>query len=279
LSRLSTLGVVKVLRYLGLADLAAGLGLILAGLLVTGGIRTPLLAIGGFLILFGSMVLLIGRRIGPVLSLTPLWLAGGTPAEAAVTVSEATGITINGRAVARLDLEVTPRNEHPYSVRIRQQVPEGFGKAVEAGSRVPVRIHPGDRRQVAVEWAQVGRPADPGDGAQIVPPVPHGRRRSTADLLATGRRGSGGIKAMTRIGELVDLGLADPGDAGWEDDLFRITLEVKLPGFDPYEVTVAHRVPDRLVGRVGPGLRVPVAADRDDHERNVAIDWDAVDGG
>jgi hypothetical protein len=32
-------------------------------------------------------------------------------------------------------------------------------------------------------------------------------------------------------------------------------------------------VPDELVGRVGPGLRVDVAVDRDNPTTEVAIDW------
>ncbi len=80
---------------------------------------------------------------------------------------------------------------------------------------------------------------------------------------------------MQRMGELVDLGLADEGDAGWEDDLFLIGLDVKLPGRDPYPAQILHRVPDAMVGLVGPGREVEVAVDRDDPEHQVAIDWEA----
>jgi hypothetical protein len=52
-------------------------------------------------------------------------------------------------------------------------------------------------------------------------------------------------------------------------------MAVKLPGRSEYDAEVAHRVPDRLIGRVGPGVEVEIAADRDDPERSVAIDWDA----
>jgi signal peptidase I len=93
----------------------------------------------------GLVFFLVGRRIGPVLRLAPGWLSDGIPAEATVTATGQTGIRVNGRSVARLDLDVTPRNEHPYPVRVQQPVPEGLRRAVEVGSRLRVRIHPADR--------------------------------------------------------------------------------------------------------------------------------------
>jgi len=56
-----------------------------------------------------------------------------------------------------------------------------------------------------------------------------------------------------------------------------IQLEVKLPGRDPYNATIGHRVPERLVGKVGPRTAVDVAVGRGD-DQEVAIDWDALSG-
>ena len=58
--------------------------------------------------------------------------------------------------------------------------------------------------------------------------------------------------------------------------MFIFEFEVKLPGSEPYPATVVHGVPARLIGRVGPGLELPVAADREDPEHRVAIAWDEV---
>jgi len=71
------------------------------------------------------------------------------------------------------------------------------------------------------------------------------------------------------------LGLVEVGAPGDDDRLFIIGLEMKQAGLAPYEVRVAHRVPERLLGRVGPRTRVDVAVDRDD-DHAVAIDWESV---
>jgi hypothetical protein len=64
---------------------------------------------------------------------------------------------------------------------------------------------------------------------------------------------------------------------GADDRVFVIQLEVKLPGRDPYAATIGHRVPERLVGKVGPRTAVDVAVGRGD-DQEVAIDWDSVAG-
>ncbi len=72
-----------------------------------------------------------------------------------------------------------------------------------------------------------------------------------------------------------ELGLVEVGVAGDDDRLFIIGLEVKQAGLSPYDVRVAHPVPERLLGRVGPRSQVDVAVDRDD-DHAVAIDWSSV---
>jgi hypothetical protein len=43
---------------------------------------------------------------------------------------------------------------------------------------------------------------------------------------------------------------------------------------DRYAAQVLHRVPDEYVGKIGPGLEVEIAVDREDPEHQVAIDWE-----
>lgn len=269
----------RVFTFMGIADVALGAGLVIAGILVSGDARVPLLAVGGGLIPFGLVFFVVGRRLGPVAGVAPGWTAEGIPAEAAIEAVRETGVTINDRPLVGFDLQVRPRNEHPYQATVRQVVPVTMLGAALPGRSVAVLIHPGDRNRVAIDWSRLPQPAtpEPASPTTRLDAVPEERRHSASKLLATGRRGRGKITAMRRVGELADLGLAAPGDEGWEDDLFHITLEVKLPGFDPIEAQVLHRVPDRLVGRVGPGLEVEVAADRDDPSHQVAIDWDALE--
>jgi len=99
-------------------------------------------------------------------------------------------------------------------------------------------------------------------------------RTDSAELLETGRRGTARITSAQDVGKTIgDLGLAEPGDEEWDDSLFVFGLQVKIPGRASYAVQVAQRIPDDLVGTVGPGAEVKVAVDRDDPEHRVAIDW------
>ena len=80
---------------------------------------------------------------------------------------------------------------------------------------------------------------------------------------------------MEDAGDMSELGLVEVGVPGDDDRLFIIGLEVKQAGMSAYDVRVAHRIPERLLGRVGPRSRVDVAVDRDD-DHVVAIDWTSV---
>ena len=99
--------------------------------------------------------------------------------------------------------------------------------------------------------------------------------RDIEELLRTGRRATALIISMEDAGDMSELGLVEVGAAGDDDRLFVIGLEVKQSGMSPYEVRVAHRIPERLLGRVGPRTRVDVGVDRDD-DNAVAIDWDTI---
>ena len=83
------------------------------------------------------------------------------------------------------------------------------------------------------------------------------------------------MKPAKAAGDISELGVAPPDDAHPDDRLYILELEVKLPGRSPYPVRIGHRLPERLYGRVGPGMIIPVAVDRDD-DQSVAIDWTTV---
>jgi hypothetical protein len=95
---------------------------------------------------------------------------------------------------------------------------------------------------------------------------------SAAELLERGRHGTAVIKSASDSGDISDLGIVDSSDAGRDDRIYILDLEVKLPGRSPYSARVGHRVPERLFGRIGPGMEIEVAVDRDD-DQDVAIDW------
>jgi hypothetical protein len=274
---------VKAFTIAGGINVLIGFGLLIAGLLAPGEARGGLLATGGFMLPFGLIFYLVGRKIGPVAGLRPGLIESGTPTEARVTGMRETSVRVNNRPVIGFDLEVTPpRGGDPYPATVKQVVPMAALGSIRPGVSVGVVVDPVDPAKVVVDWTRGVREeparlsdADPEALIAAIREIPPDRRNLAAETLARGRRGRATITLMQRMGELVDLGLADEGDAGWEDDLFLVGLDVKLPGWDTYPAQILHRVPDALVGRIGPGREVEVAVDRDDPEHQVAIDWEA----
>ena len=99
--------------------------------------------------------------------------------------------------------------------------------------------------------------------------------RDTDDVLSTQRCGTAVITSMEDAGDMFELGLAEVGISGNDDPLFIIGLEVQQAGTASYEVRVADRVPECLLGRVGPRTHVDVAIDKFDDDA-VSIDWSSV---
>jgi hypothetical protein len=191
-------------------------------------------------------------------------------------------VRVNQRPVLGFDIEVHKAGEPPYAAQVQQPVPMALLGSIEPGKEIGVVVHPDDPQRIAIDWS-TGRPTDTEldlggmsleEITAAVRAVPDDRRHLAAETLRRGRRGRATITLMQRIGELVDLGLVDEGDPDWEDDLFLVGLDVKLPGMDRYAAQVLHRVPDEYVGKIGPGLEVEIAVDREDPEHQVAIDWE-----
>jgi hypothetical protein len=183
-------------------------------------------------------------------------------------------VRVNGVPVLELGLDVEVASHAPYSAVIRQRVPVFWG-SLAPGATVGVVVDPVDRNHLAVDW-DVPAPGPPGALAPAAEPLETpARTRSVEHLLRVGRKARAIIISMADAGDMSELGLVEVGSAGDDDRLFIVDMEVQQAGMDPYEVRVAHRVPERLLGRVGPRTRVRVAIDRED-DTAVAIDWDSV---
>jgi hypothetical protein len=267
---------------IGLTVDLAGIALMVAGVLVPGEARWPLIIAGATLSFIGVMMFLIGRKVGRFYGVAPRLLSRGVPATAVIEQMRDAGVIFNHSPVVRFSLKVT-HEARDYPAEVQQAVPRLLAGAVLPGSRVAVRVDPAESTRVAIDWSQAPTPsrvptasaAPEPAGRALIDAIPSERRQSAADLLARGRRGTARIVAAQAMGDAVQLGLISPEDqrAGARMTLF--DLEVKLPGRDPYPARVAHLVPASLAGKVGPGREVRVAVDRDDPEHQVAIDWEA----
>ena len=226
----------------------------------------------------------VGRRLGTMLGIQPDFIAGGTRGTATITSIADTGVTINNDPVLAFGLEVDIPGS-PRTIELKQRMPRFLLGAAIPGSKVEVVAHPEDPAKVAIDWSM---PPQPGAGAAPAVPGPGMEKisermgqpiagvESAADLLRRGRRGTAVIKSAGDSGDISDLGIVDSSDAGRDDRIYILDLEVKLPGRTPYSARVGHRVPERLFGRIGPGMEIEVAVDRDD-DQDVAIDWEAID--
>ena len=259
-----------------------GMGVIVAGVLSPGEARWPLIVGGATLSFIGAVMVLIGLKVGRFYGVSPRLLARGQPAFAEVEQVHPTATTFMGSPVAAFRLKVS-HQAHDYPLDVQQAVPRELLAEVGPGSRVTVKVDPEHPDRVVIDWSQPPTPprvtpaASPEQrsGRELVESIPPEQRRSAADLLAPGRRGTARIVAAKELGDAVRLGVIAPGDERAGAMMTMLDLEVKLPGRDPYPVKVVHWVPASQVGKAGPGREVVVAVDRDDPEHQVAIDWEA----
>lgn len=267
---------------IGAVVAVVGIGLAAAGAVFAG---PDLVIVGLSLLIPGAIFFFTGRRIGGFKMLQPRLLQTGVPARGLVKRMWETGVTVNDQPVLGFEVEVVTDRREPYAAQVQQAVPRMLVGAVLPGSVLAIETDPADDTHIAIDWSITPEApgfAPSGDTADAAEPAPdalppEARRRSIDDLLATGRHARGVITSMRRMGRIGDLGLAPPGDERWDDELFLIELDIEMAGLEQVVARVLHRVPDHLVGRVGPGLKVDVRVDRANPEREVAIVWDGVD--
>jgi hypothetical protein len=191
-----------------------------------------------------------------------------------VTALRETHVIVNGSPVYEFTLDVDATSHAPYSTTIRQRTPRFMTAAVLPGAVVGVIVDPIDREHLAIDW-EARREAPQPDIEDSATPIARPSVRDVDRLLKVGRAARAVVISMHDAGDMSELGLVEVGRDGDDDRLFVIDMEVQQAGMDPYEVRVAHRVPERLVGKIGPRTKLAVAVDRsDDHA--VAIDWEAL---
>lgn len=258
-------------RFLVLGAVAAGA----AGVMASGEARTVWLVIALSIGITGVTFTLVGSRLGRVSGMDAGLRSSGVAGTATVTSVAGTGVRINGEPVVQVGLEVDVVSHAPYSVTVRQRLPLFWGP-LAPGSVVGVVVDPTNRDHLAIDWdaPASGSPAG-APVSEIVVPGPS--VVDAEELIRSGRHAKAMIISMADAGDMSELGLIEVGMPGEDDRMFIVDMEVQEAGLDPYEVRLMHRVPQRLLGKVGPRTRVRVAIDRaDDHV--VAIDWSSVGG-
>lgn len=258
---------------IGRALLLGGLVSAGVGLVLGGGARPAFLIIGLSLAPTGLIFSFIGSRLGKVSGLNKHLRAVGVVGTATIASIRETGVLVNNSPVLELGLDVDTSAHAPYQLTIRQRVPMHALGAVAPGTEVTVVVDPADRERLAIDFTgSIATPAPTPPMEDAAREIARPAVRDVERLLRVGRAATAVVISMRDAGDMSELGLVQVGEPGDDDRLFVIDMEVDQAGLDPYEVRVAHRVPERLVGRVGPRTRLKVAVDRgDDHA--VAIDW------
>lgn len=250
------------------ALVAAGIGATL-----TGEGRLALLVVATAIGVTGVVLAIVGSQIGHLSGLDRGLRATGVAGTATVTALRPTSVRINGEPVLEIGLDVDVPSHVRYPATIKQRVPLFWGP-LTSGAVVGVVVDPADRDHLAIDWDA----AVPGPSVHRAPEPASTSPPGPADLehiLRVGRSARAAIISISDAGDMSELGLVEVGEAGDGERLMIVDMEVQQAGYDPYEVRVAHPVPERLVGRVGPRTTVRVAIDRDD-DASVAIDWSSV---
>ncbi|MEE8498221.1 MAG: hypothetical protein V3S62_06785 [Acidimicrobiia bacterium] len=268
------MGFLNAFSALGRFLVTAALAGAAAAFLFSGDPRMALL-IGSLSIGIPGLVFVgIGARLGQVSGLDKDLRATGVAGTATITSLGETGVTVNGSPIIEFGLEVDTTAHAPYPTTIRQRTPRLLLGTFLPGGTVAVRVDPTNREHLAIDWEAVTEVGSRPTASTTTTPPTTGVR-DAEELLREGRHATALITSMEDAGDMSELGLVEVGAPGDDDRLFIIGLEVKQAGMSPYDVRVAHRVPERLLGRVGPRSRVDVAVDRDD-DHAVAIDWKSI---
>ena len=252
-----------------------GSGACVVGVFLVGGeARMGLITAGLAMGIAGIVFYMIGRQMAGLSGMTQRMRNVGLPGTATVVGIGDTRVTVNNDPVVSFTLDVQVGDGIPYRVETRQLMSRLAVGSFQPGTKLPVLVDPDDPQQVVIDLSG-DMPASTALPASSA--VAGAKVGSAAELLASGKRGTAVITAMQDMGDISDLGLQAADIPGADDRVFMIQLEVKLPGRDPYTATIGHRVPENLVGKVGPRTAVDVAVGRGD-DQEVAIDWASVGG-
>jgi hypothetical protein len=263
------LGFLRSMGGIGNLMLLGAVGSLVGAVFASGDAQGALLTVALSLGISGFVFRAFGKKMGRLSGVDERLREVGIPGTAKIISMSDTGITVNQNPVAGFTLEVSVEGREPYQVDIRQLLSRLMTGAVLPGMTVPVLVDPDKPNRVAIS----GSPDPDQVAAASKPEI---TTVSAAELLRKGRRGTAVITSMQDIGDLSDLGVIEEGAEGDDDRAFLIGLDVKLPGRSSYAATTGHRVPERLLGKVGPRTEVDVAVDRDD-DQQVAIDWSSVE--
>jgi hypothetical protein len=96
---------------------------------------------------------------------------------------------------------------------------------------------------------------------------------SAADLLATGQRGTASVTMYQPLGTPRSLGVTPSNPAYLDDPVYMFVLTVQLPGQQPFQAQMGHRVPPQLESTLRQGMTLNVAIDPANPTQSVAIDW------
>lgn len=242
-------------------------------LLVAGGLLIGALIAGegaGGLLLTAAVLGAVGlgllgwaRNVGRAQARIRSIIATGVSGTARIEGVTQTGVTVNEQPQVELQLEVHLPGRDPYLVRQKEIVPISMMSAVGIGAELPVRVDRGDLSKVVVLWG-----ADQAAEAALADVTPDTLRTMLKERRERVR--ANGIPATALFRKA-----RDSGRSIGEYRMIEMEVQIEVEdGRPPFIDSGYAAVPEHVVDRVRPGVRIPAQVRRDDPDE-YAVDWDA----
>ena len=129
-----------------LTELLAGTSIMITLAICGGTVLSIALTVG--VVMFARRM--INNMVGPNRGV----LQSGIPAQARIVAVRQTGVMLNHQPQILFDLEVQPPGSAPYRAQAKAVIPMVNIPQFQPGAEVPVKIHPADPNQVALDIYQ-----------------------------------------------------------------------------------------------------------------------------
>lgn len=241
----------------------------------------------GILALTGAGLLLWGRAATRSYEHAQDLRTTGIAAQAAIVSMRQTGMQMNDQPQVELELRYDVPGKGTHTTVRTEYVPLMLLGLLTNGIPLPIKVDPNDPTDIAIEWELAGAAGTPvvAPVAPGGPAVPAGGSAGPTMTLGAGT-GPGGIPDAGQIERARERFRASgiDGTATLEsaqvtalevadNTVFQVTLTVRLPGREPFQVAHMALIPAAHAGRMVVGATLPVKVDRDD-EKTVMIDWE-----
>jgi hypothetical protein len=226
---------------------------------------------GPILLFIGVIFTIVGVYVGRLLGNTKKLLAEGVPGTASIISVSDTGVYINERPMAKMELQVNVPGRPPYVVEHNEVIPFVALGMITPGSMLPVAVDPQDPHKLAIDWSGQTRmratgpsAATPMGASSSAMPLPNTLSTGATMGVVPNTLGNSGAAAVapplsTNVipGTVMTAGAAGLSAA----DLSQVMQELNAAGIniDPNRLANATVLTTPTVTIAGPGVTAGTA--------------------